>query len=147
MAAYDVRISDWSSDVCSSDLPFSVGWVGSALHPSRLARPPQRSIEAHGLPALAGALVVVALELHHPAEFGGVPGALLRPPVAVHLLGDAQQHEGVEGSGRHGDPLAVQHLDAVAPGLRSEEHTSELQSLMRNTYHLFSLKKKQKTNN
>src|SRR3546814_3544002 len=70
--AYEMRISDWSSDVCSSDLP---------------------------------------------AELGGVPGALLCPPVAVHLLGDAQQHEGVEGSGRHGDPLAVQHLDAVAPGL------------------------------
>src|SRR3546814_10793896 len=88
----------------------------------------------------------------YPAELGGVPGALLRPPVAVHLLGDAQQHEGVEGSGRHGDPLAVQHLDAVAPGLarpapreRSEEHTSELQSLMRISYAVFCLKKNKNT--
>src|SRR3546814_7907374 len=33
-------------------------------------------------------------------------------------------------------------LDPVAPKLRSEEHTSELQSLMRNSYAVFCLKKK-----
>src|SRR3546814_9637089 len=32
-------------------------------------------------------------------------------------------------------------------GLRSEEHTSELQSLMRNSYAVFCLKKKNKKNN
>src|SRR3546814_1514724 len=33
-----------------------------------------------------------------------------------------------------------------APALRSEEHTSELQSLMRNSYAVFCLKKKKKLN-
>src|SRR3546814_6739490 len=36
-------------------------------------------------------------------------------------------------------------LDFAAPGARSEEHTSELQSLMRISYAVFCLKKKQKT--
>src|SRR3546814_2109648 len=34
----------------------------------------------------------------------------------------------------------------IAGGARSEEHTSELQSLMRNSYAVFCLKKKNKTN-
>src|SRR3546814_5994243 len=34
-----------------------------------------------------------------------------------------------------------------APTFRSEEHTSELQSLMRNSYAVFCLKKKKKYNN
>src|SRR3546814_3680700 len=29
--AYEMRISDWSSDVCSSDLLSVIGWVGAAL--------------------------------------------------------------------------------------------------------------------
>src|SRR3546814_4066436 len=42
-------------------------------------------------------------------------------------------------------PLAI--LCPVAAGVRSEEHTSELQSLMRISYAVFCLKKKrQKTN-
>src|SRR3546814_6878556 len=36
-------------------------------------------------------------------------------------------------------------LRALIPAFRSEEHTSELQSLMRNSYAVFCLKKKQKT--
>src|SRR3546814_3914534 len=39
----------------------------------------------------------------------------------------------------------TQLLDALTPG-RSEEHTSELQSLMRNSYAVFCLKKKKTTN-
>src|SRR3546814_13275108 len=32
--AYEMRISDWSSDVCSSDLPWDVGWrIGDAHEP------------------------------------------------------------------------------------------------------------------
>src|SRR3546814_4774886 len=49
--------------------------------------------------------------------------------------------DGVDMAGRHSialpegyDPIAVSH--------RSEEHTSELQSLMRNSYAVFCLKKK-----
>src|SRR3546814_9363314 len=65
---------------------------------------------------------------------------------------------GVRGPGR-GDPaaddtLAGVRLEPVDPGRlvgeplpRSEEHTSELQSLMRSSYAVFCLKKKQYKNN
>src|SRR3546814_1251847 len=45
---------------------------------------------------------------------------------------------------RHGHPRRVRRLDADAARLwdRSEEHTSELQSLMRISYAVFCLKKK-----
>src|SRR3546814_2076938 len=55
------------------------------------------------------------------------------PPVkAADLVAD----EGVGG---------IEHRGIVAP--RSEEHTSELQSLMRNSYAVFFFKKKHITNN
>src|SRR3546814_16416599 len=37
--AYEMRISDWSSDVCSSDLPLFLG-PGPRRDPQRLARQP-----------------------------------------------------------------------------------------------------------
>src|SRR3546814_2230854 len=49
--------------------------------------------------------------------------------------------------------VAVRHLHVVIaiavglPYIRSEEHTSELQSLMRISYAVFCLKKKNKNNN
>src|SRR3546814_10720458 len=46
--------------------------------------------------------------------------------------------------GRAGRLLRHPQADGV---LRSEEHTSELQSLMRNSYAVFCLKKKKKQNN
>src|SRR3546814_7629570 len=53
---------------------------------------------------------------------------------AVHARGRAQAgHQLVEGRGRH--------LEVV----RSEEHTSELQSLMRISYAVFCLQKKKKS--
>src|SRR3546814_3584465 len=44
-------------------------------------------------------------------------------------------------------PMLAGGLIGGAPTLRSEEHTSELQSLMRISYAVFCLKKKKKTNN
>src|SRR3546814_4361490 len=41
--------------------------------------------------------------------------------------------------------LAVMHEGMIAASLRSEEHTSELQSLMRISYAVYCLKKKQIT--
>src|SRR3546814_6010237 len=48
------------------------------------------------------------------------------------------------GEGVFSDPRVGSHLDPGTPGLasRSEEHTSELQSLMRISYAVFCLKKK-----
>src|SRR3546814_2839968 len=124
-----MRISDWSSDVCSSDLIAG-------------------GIEADLLP----------LQVHH--RRGDDDAALARPCRRQKVEDDvdalrARGHIDVEGVniGRLTRPderlaarrrLESRHLgERAARGvLRSEEQTSELQSLMRNSYAVFCLKKK-----
>src|SRR3546814_1168788 len=101
--AYEMRISDWSSDVCSSDL----GRGGVRPH-----GPVARHGPLRGLPLLEDA------------------------PAGVRRLVDpgrraARHHR--RGRGR------------LCRRRRSEEHTSELQSLMRISYAVFCLKKKNNT--
>src|SRR3546814_2289716 len=62
----------------------------------------------------------------------------LRDRLGQRTVGDARGHQAL---GR-----AARVLQALAPvnGFRSEEHTSELQSLMRISYAVFCLKKKNK---
>src|SRR3546814_9151851 len=104
-----MRISDWSSDVCSSDL-----------------------------------LPYLAIDIHD----------------MCHRVVDADRHVFPVGQEMHGDEIdLLQQLRETQPefphvgighrllhgGLdaaRSEEHTSELQSLMRISYAVFCLKKK-----
>src|SRR3546814_10238506 len=57
----------------------------------------------------------------------------------------AYNHGGPNGGGRLGAPMAGSPPD-FRPGARSEEHTSELQSLMRTSYAVFCLKKKNNNN-
>src|SRR3546814_4311836 len=48
--AYEMRISDWSSDVCSSDLA-GVGAGGGVVHPALPAAPGQLATDAGRAPA------------------------------------------------------------------------------------------------
>src|SRR3546814_7758249 len=98
-----MRISDWSSDVYSSDLVAAVAGGG-----------PHLSLEREAPHAL-----VLALAVHQRAEDG----------VAIDAR-DASPHK----------PRRA--VDERADLARSEEHTSELQSLMRISYAVFCLKKK-----
>src|SRR3546814_7504444 len=99
-----MRISDWSSDVCSSDLK-------------------NRDL----------ALEVQALEVVHAQRR------------CMHGLADEYRRRldlrlrGIET--RLGQELVLEPQRDAAP-VRSEEHTSELQSLMRSSYAVFCLKKK-----
>src|SRR3546814_7670279 len=102
-----MRISDWSSDVCSSDLLVRHPHEGSGRHrllpgfaPRRVDQRPQR----------------------------------LDPPCRFRLRYRAAPQIGEDR------PI----LRADHEGSRSEEHTSELQSLMRISYAVFCLKKKTK---
>src|SRR3546814_9519027 len=107
--AYDMRISDWSSDVCSSDLK-----GGRDLQPRIIGT-------ARALPRIGPAVVEDIFAL------------------AVRL----------QISGRRRDQCARSILDqqrrrlpaGARPDARSEEQTSELPSLMRNSYAVFCLKK------
>src|SRR3546814_3560151 len=118
-----MRISDWSSDVCSSDL---------------LLRRLPGGFELGG-PVLLD-LADQLRRQRHVVEFGCLLLAVLQRP-------------GEELAGRCAAPRVGRlfvHQDEVGggdrPRLRSEEHTSELQSLMRISYAVFCLKK-QKTDN
>src|SRR3546814_1238483 len=106
-----MRISDWSSDVCSSDLHVSFERSGKSL--GRLA-------DEEGM----GDAAVVGLQ-PGKAAFLGAPA------------GDPQ--DAVVAGQRLGGGVGIGRL-----GVRSEEHTSELQSLMRISYAVFCLKKKRK---
>src|SRR3546814_7676983 len=112
--------SDWSSDVCSSDLRL-IAAVGDVLF--RLLNR-----------IVAGVVDAVMVDL----------GAPVGHPVGDHLAGA----RAVLDPDRHAVPQAA-HIRRLADGrpavgghLRSEEHTSELQSLMRISYAVFCLTKK-----
>src|SRR3546814_3496882 len=120
-----MRISDWSSDVCSSDLCQRRTLRAAAAQRRRAALLP-------GEPRLAHAA-------RHALVRGGRPGAhprahALPPPGSADLEGlpaDGGRHE------RHllrGARVAGPGLVSAAGRLRSEEHTSELTSLMRISY-------------
>src|SRR3546814_7962108 len=115
-----MRISDWSSDVCSSDLEAG----DENHHHPELARVP-RGIGAVGL---------VGEEGQHDQRDHGISCGRMhvrlvqRLEPAVQLFAQRQyHHRRARRHHRHG---------------RSEEHTSELQSLMRISYAVFCLKKK-----
>src|SRR3546814_3833618 len=58
----------------------------------------------------------------------------------LELIGDRERCERRDTERDRGD----HQLQRIAAGMRSEEHTSELQSLMRISYAVFCLKKKKK---
>src|SRR3546814_2150481 len=102
-----MRISDWSSYVCSSDLlPFFLPACHrrNGLLPGLRAAILESGGDGRRLPALHGKAARWFVHRNEPAK-------------------------------------AIDHAIA-ARDLRSEEHTSELQSLMRISYAVFCLKKK-----
>src|SRR3546814_3739962 len=121
-----MRISDWSSDVCSSDLVhyYLVGKVAQA-------------------PTLLLAPILVADRFHCRCRrcWPFPPNGRQQPPEL------SKRHHGHSRIRRcqslnHDVPRTDDRADFVSE-TRSEEHTSELQSLMRHSYAVFCLKKKQ----
>src|SRR3546814_9627074 len=111
--AYDMRISDWSSDVCSSDL-----------------------FDNHQHCAVT----------HHQIEFTATETDIACDQLQSATLEQAQRRvlgvgpvHGVSGCS---PSLPICTQLSLRPITRSEEHTSELQSLMRHSYAGFCLKKK-----
>src|SRR3546814_6543683 len=94
-----MRISDWSSDVCSSDLSYAhfLFGVHDAIH------------------------------------------AQLAKNQVLRVRG------GLDPDGLDTQGFQVNHAKKACLDFRSEEHTSELQSLMRISYAVFCLKKKKTT--
>src|SRR3546814_4840948 len=127
--AYEMRISDWSSDVCSSDLPSAV-FIGSGEAPAEaLKKFGAEKVYSVDDAEIKGYLVAPKAEVLAQLAEKTSPAAILIPSSA----------EGKEIAGR----LAIKISSGVITD-RSEEHTSELQSLMRISYAVFCLKKKNK---
>src|SRR3546814_9721613 len=123
-------MSDWSSDVCSSDLAAAAaaradGYPRAASGPRGPARglhPHEGAVRCAGRAASAGRHTVDGHERGHRA--GGGRG----------------RDDGTGGDGPvRGEEPGIWNRDSGI--VRSEEHTSELQSLMRISYAVFCLKK------
>src|SRR3546814_4855682 len=148
-----MRISDWSSDVCSSDLPYgianrntklqghaSVAWLFGAAQDSKLQRTPPRS--------------PLVDEIHRHAEslidFGSTDKRSRAPHTTQISLVD-EFLDRLPDSHAANAELFTEFLVRMEPfavflptqnhrqDSSSEEHTSELQSLMRSSYAVFCL--------
>src|SRR3546814_10021156 len=124
-----MRISDWSSDVCSSDL-------GDG-HENGGRRPPLR----------------IRREFYTTSARGKTFSRKFVEKNRGKYRRQGSWHEtGAQKDGARTRPLDVSpnragHAGGArdpSPPIRSEEHTSELQSLMRISYAVFCLKKKKK---
>src|SRR3546814_2195280 len=113
-----MRISDWSSDVCSSDLQIA------AVHIAEIDR------KLADLTALRSEIAQWGhLQRQHRCRMQGY-----RRPVALNQT--------KSGATLPGTALSAPWRTPTEPP-RSEEHPSELQSLMRISYAVFCLKTKQ----
>src|SRR3546814_1369174 len=144
-----MRISDWSSDVCSSDL------VGHLEKKLGVAAAQHRfgQILSIAMPHLSDRLKAKYDRRPELAPLGEQPGEI----VDARQVGELVEDEPDAALGRRRkpehrtrgtfEPAGEQRLRRLEIILRSEEHTSELQSLMRTSYAVFCLKKKNKPNN
>src|SRR3546814_6831259 len=128
-----MRISDWSSDVCSSDL--AQGPIADA------ARASGQHFVNHRW--LGGMLT----------NWKTISGSIKRlKTLEEQLSGDTSglTKKEVLNKTRERDKLemslgGIRDMGGIPDVMRSEEHTSELQSLMRISYAVFCLKKKPTT--
>src|SRR3546814_2629850 len=107
-----MRISDWSSDVCSSDLSGSSLRRASRILSNTSLKLTSSPVGASSRTGLSHSLVSIAMTVSCGAVFGSA--------------------------------CASRYSTMRVGRLRSEEHTSELQSLMRISYAVFCLKKKKR---
>src|SRR3546814_3191184 len=129
-----MRISDWSSDVCSSDLSYQEAWFSSRLASSSARRASTEYVCASVSERLRPAALVETCELELELVWRRKPSRVLdqfrvsesccNVPVIRLRSSDAI-------------PTSLSVQDLLRPPLafaprstRSEEHTSELQSLM-----------------
>src|SRR3546814_7251167 len=126
-----MRISDWSSDVCSSDLGFAVDVTVVRRSPPSVSEGPD-TLGPDQWRARLGAFDWVILAVPATPETDGMIGAaeLAAMKPSATLINIAR------GSVVDQNAL-VAALDAKRIAARSEEHTSELQSLMRLSYDVF----------
>src|SRR3546814_3876942 len=118
---YEMRISDWSSDVCSSDLRIAQFVIGFITVSVMLVAIP--GVRAVGVTLMASAGIA-----------GLVLGAAAQPALKNLIAGIQMAFT---------EPIRLDDVVIIEGEwgrIRSEEHTSELQSLMRISYAVVFLK-------
>src|SRR3546814_6523213 len=134
-----MRIIDWSSDVCSSDL-LVTGFHVALEFGQILLEDPKTLLQCFG--------ELLFLTFEHALDVG-LLGFEFRE--SLTHFGHQGRNDLIEETALGAQLVAVtagatndptQHIATTFVG-RSEEHTSELQSLMRNSYAVFCLQKKQ----
>src|SRR3546814_13311151 len=112
-----MRISDWSSDVCSSDLEAQVGTFHARAVDEDLAiRPRLGQVRHAGAVELEPDVVLVAavvVDLVVAGEQGGVDAAHKAATYAVH----AEAGDAVEQPRESGAPGGVLHVRALGDGV------------------------------
>src|SRR3546814_10110098 len=130
-----MRISDWSSDVCSSDLSGSstVKYQGIQTDPNvRVIGGDEDWPNASGYEIGQGRNFS-ANEINYANSV-----AIIGSDISQRVFGDKDPIDKVIAIGAN-------RFKVIGVFSRSEEHTSELQSLMRISYAVFCLKKKTNT--
>src|SRR3546814_8399368 len=145
-----MRISDWSSDVCSSDLAragaglmkqlrsilsLGIGYLQARGHLRRSGA--EVAVGCGGYPSVPTVMAAshrgLRVVLHEQNSVLGRANRLLAGRAAIVATCFAR----VEGVA----PGDLGKLRRTGNPVRSEEHTSELQSLIRTSYAVFCLKK------
>src|SRR3546814_2370971 len=157
--AYELRISDWSSDVCSSDLGYfpNLAVLNSGVNPvvfirgfgsgpNNVAFDQEVSVYLDGIYGGRGAQFSAPFfDLERMEVLRGPQGALFGRNTAAGAISlvsakPGNRFEGHVSAGYDFERDGYDVSGVVSGPVRSEEHTSELQSLMRNSYAVFCLK-------
>src|SRR3546814_2167368 len=144
-----MRISDWSSDVCSSDLASNAEAGRRAKksgHAAAIAG--EDAAHVYGMKVIGGPIedrsdnttrfLVIGRASFPPSgnDRTSLMVSIRDQPGALYRI--------LEPLARRG--ISMNRIESRPDHGRSEEHTSELQSLMRISYAVFCLKKKKKHN-
>src|SRR3546814_7668063 len=132
--AYEMRISDWSSDVCSSDL------VAKSIKPS--ARGEFEITDVNKAYLSQGKLKVSVFTRGTAWLDTGTFTSLMQAGQFVQVM---EERQGLKIGAIEEIAYRMGYInDNQLRTIRTEEHTYEIQSLMRLSYAVFCLKKKRK---
>src|SRR3546814_6527226 len=144
-----MRISDWSSDVCSSDL-LAEGEINQTSYNARLAEMAATAAgTTAGLPGVDPGTGMAYADISATADENERYAKELESfeTYRDQLLQMGINYDALELAAKQQHIQNLNDIEAARNDVqlqRTEEHTSELQSLMRNSYAKFIMKKKKK---